>query len=112
MIQDDSQSVSVLWYSSLFSHCLSFQIIYIQISTIFREMSRYDLVVYGATGFTGAYIVENIVTSKHFEGISFAVAGRNENKLRKVLDDISVKTGAYFMAVTNASRALTGIFSN
>ena len=30
----------------------------------------------------------------------------------KIDDDISVKTGAYFMAVTNASRALTGIFSN
>lgn len=57
-------------------------------------MSRYDLVVYGATGFTGAHIVESIVNSKHFEGLSYAVAGRSENKLRKVLDDISSKTGA------------------
>ncbi|ETN70386.1 saccharopine dehydrogenase [Necator americanus] len=56
-------------------------------------MSRFDLVIYGASGFTGAYIVERLVTSKYYEGLNFAVAGRNQAKLQKVLDDVSKKTG-------------------
>ncbi|KAK6758407.1 hypothetical protein RB195_015927 [Necator americanus] len=56
-------------------------------------MSRFDLVIYGASGFTGAYIVERLVTSKYYEGLNFAVAGRNQAKLQKVLDEVSKKTG-------------------
>ncbi|CAD6196401.1 unnamed protein product [Caenorhabditis auriculariae] len=56
-------------------------------------MSRYDVVVYGASGFTGAYIVQYLVTSSHFEGVTYAVAGRSESKLRQVLSDISDRTG-------------------
>ncbi|KAF1752547.1 hypothetical protein GCK72_019102 [Caenorhabditis remanei] len=56
-------------------------------------MSRYDVVVYGASGFTGAYVVEYLVNSEQFEGLSFAVAGRSEKKLREVLRNVSQKTG-------------------
>ncbi|RCN39425.1 hypothetical protein ANCCAN_14631 [Ancylostoma caninum] len=56
-------------------------------------MSRFDLVIYGATGFTGTFVVERLVTSKYYEGLTFAVAGRNEAKLQKVLDEVSKKTG-------------------
>lgn len=59
-------------------------------------MSRYDVVVYGASGFTGAYVVEYLVNSEQFEGLSFAVAGRSEKKLREVLRNISQKTGRNF----------------
>ncbi|EPB72448.1 hypothetical protein ANCCEY_08481, partial [Ancylostoma ceylanicum] len=56
------------------------------------RMSRFDLVIYGATGFTGTFVVERLVTSKYYEGLTFAVAGRNEAKLQKVLDEVSKKT--------------------
>ncbi|KAJ1366321.1 Lipid droplet localized protein [Parelaphostrongylus tenuis] len=56
-------------------------------------MERYDVVIYGATGFTGAYIVRRLIMSKHYEGLSFALAGRNESKLQQVLDIVSKKTG-------------------
>ncbi|CAB3397735.1 unnamed protein product [Caenorhabditis bovis] len=56
-------------------------------------MSRYDVVIYGATGFTGAYILEYLVLSPKYEGVSFAIAGRSEKKLKEVLDSISEKTG-------------------
>lgn len=36
---------------------------------------RYDLVLYGVSGFTGAYILEYLVNSE-FSHIKFAVAGR------------------------------------
>ncbi|GMR49471.1 hypothetical protein PMAYCL1PPCAC_19666, partial [Pristionchus mayeri] len=54
---------------------------------------RYDIVVYGATGFTGAYILKTLATVKLFEGKSIAVAGRNEKKLRATLDEVASETG-------------------
>ncbi|VDM59218.1 unnamed protein product [Angiostrongylus costaricensis] len=56
-------------------------------------MARYDVVIYGATGFTGTYIVRQLVMSKHYEGLSFAISGRNESKLQQVLDTVSKKIG-------------------
>ena len=53
---------------------------------------RYDLVLYGVSGFTGAYILEYLVNSQ-FSHVNFAVAGRNENKIRKVLAEVSTLTG-------------------
>ncbi|VDM48353.1 unnamed protein product [Toxocara canis] len=52
---------------------------------------RYDIVVFGATGFTGTWVVELIV--KADENVEFAVAGRSEVKLKKVLDYVSKRTG-------------------
>ncbi|CAI2354978.1 unnamed protein product [Caenorhabditis sp. 36 PRJEB53466] len=57
-------------------------------------MSRYDVVVYGASGFTGAYVVECLAASEQFQPLSFAVAGRSEDKLREVLARASQKTGS------------------
>ncbi|KAF8386521.1 ldp-1 [Pristionchus pacificus] len=57
-------------------------------STVSRMGSRYDIVVYGATGFTGSYIVRAIATSPLFKGKTIAVAGRSEAKLRATLDEI------------------------
>uniref|UniRef100_A0A1I7XHP4 Sacchrp_dh_NADP domain-containing protein n=1 Tax=Heterorhabditis bacteriophora TaxID=37862 RepID=A0A1I7XHP4_HETBA len=56
-------------------------------------MSRYDVVIYGASGFTGAYIVQNLATSRDYEDLTFAVSGRNEQKLRRTLSDVSDKIG-------------------
>ncbi|XGW06302.1 hypothetical protein V3C99_016537 [Haemonchus contortus] len=56
-------------------------------------MTRYDVVIYGATGFTGSYIVERLVTSEHYKGVTFAIAGRNQSKLQHTLETVSKKTG-------------------
>ncbi|VDK42249.1 unnamed protein product [Anisakis simplex] len=53
--------------------------------------NRYDLVVFGASGFTGSRVVE--LLTKCDETVNFAVAGRNEAKLKKVLDEVSKRTG-------------------
>ncbi|KAK6038855.1 saccharopine dehydrogenase [Cooperia oncophora] len=50
------------------------------------RMTRYDVVIYGATGFTGTYIVERM-------GVTFAVAGRNRSKLQHTLETVSKNTG-------------------
>jgi len=49
-------------------------------------MSRYDLVVYGASGFTGQFVVEYVHRASIEHGLSWAVAGRSEGKLQAVLD--------------------------
>jgi len=61
-------------------------------------MSRqYDIIVFGATGFTGKYVVETIAlmlkklpTSEKF---SWAVSGRSEAKLQEVLKEMSESSG-------------------
>ncbi|GMT11669.1 hypothetical protein PFISCL1PPCAC_2966, partial [Pristionchus fissidentatus] len=56
--------------------------------TVVMSSSRYDIVVYGATGFTGSYIVRALATSPLFKGKTIAVAGRSEAKIRATLDEI------------------------
>uniref|UniRef100_A0A914ZLJ2 Saccharopine dehydrogenase NADP binding domain-containing protein n=2 Tax=Parascaris univalens TaxID=6257 RepID=A0A914ZLJ2_PARUN len=52
---------------------------------------RHDLVIFGATGFTGIRVVELLLKSD--EKIDFAIAGRNEIKLKNILSDISKRIG-------------------
>lgn len=56
---------------------------------------RYDLVLYGASGFTGAYVLEALVNSQWYNSgkVTAAVAGRSEFKLRKTLDEVALLTG-------------------
>lgn len=54
---------------------------------------KFDIILYGASGFTGIYVLESIVKSDEFNGITYAVAGRDRRKLEKVLSDVSQRTG-------------------
>lgn len=54
---------------------------------------KFDLVVFGATGFTGNYMVEETAYIAGEENLTWAIAGRNMAKLQKVLSDASKKTG-------------------
>lgn len=54
---------------------------------------RYDLVLYGASGFTGAYVLEALAMTD-LQGATFAVAGRSEAKLKKTLKEVSDLTGS------------------
>ena len=56
---------------------------------------RLDFIVFGATGLTGQYATENIIKTieKENTGLTFGIAGRNESKLRDVLDTLSGYTG-------------------
>lgn len=61
-------------------------------------MSRqYSLVVFGASGFTGKFVVEEIVkTFKRInsdEKFTWAVAGRSAKKLDEILEEVSQFTG-------------------
>jgi len=57
-------------------------------------MLKYDIVVYGASGFTGQYVVEFVHKAALQHGISWAVAGRNEGKVYEVLVAAGKAVGA------------------
>ena len=47
----------------------------------------YDVIIFGATGYTGQYVVEEVARCAKDENISWAVAGRNKEKLEKGLKE-------------------------
>lgn len=52
-----------------------------------NQSRQYDIVVFGATGYTGKYTCEHIVA--HFPtDLKWAVAGRSANKLQGVVDEL------------------------
>ena len=56
--------------------------------------TKYDLVVFGATGFTGQFVVEEIAkTIDEESGLTWAIAGRTMKKLQEVLATAGSKTG-------------------
>ena len=63
----------------------------------------FDLIIYGATGFTGSLVVEYLDNNYH--DINWAIAGRNEEKLQKISSSTTYKP-KYFIA---DSENLTGL---
>ncbi|KAM3959969.1 saccharopine dehydrogenase-like oxidoreductase [Aphomia sociella] len=57
-------------------------------------MSRLDLVIFGATGFTGKKAVEELARGgKHYDTLTWGIAGRSQQKLEAVMADIIKTTG-------------------
>ncbi|XP_069117747.1 saccharopine dehydrogenase-like oxidoreductase isoform X2 [Argopecten irradians] len=55
---------------------------------------RYDIVIFGASGFTGQFVVEEVARIADEEpGLTWAIAGRTMSKMQKVLEQASKKTG-------------------
>ncbi|ARN75237.1 saccharopine dehydrogenase family protein [Oceanicoccus sagamiensis] len=55
------------------------------------DSEKFDLVVYGATGFTGRLICEHLNTSYGLNGeVNWAMAGRSQSKLEQVRDELGL----------------------
>eukprot|EP00603_Paraphysomonas_imperforata_P012700 CAMPEP_0114457414 /NCGR_PEP_ID=MMETSP0104-20121206/4150_1 /TAXON_ID=37642 ORGANISM="Paraphysomonas imperforata, Strain PA2" /NCGR_SAMPLE_ID=MMETSP0104 /ASSEMBLY_ACC=CAM_ASM_000202 /LENGTH=438 /DNA_ID=CAMNT_0001629959 /DNA_START=23 /DNA_END=1340 /DNA_ORIENTATION=+ len=61
-----------------------------------------DLLVYGATGFTGKEVVRYL-HSKQFPGLTWAAAGRNESKLHGVLREVGVEADSVPVLIADTS---------
>lgn len=59
------------------------------------EERQYDVVVLGATGYTGQYVVEEVARMAETKrpGLTYALAGRNKEKLNKALETARENTG-------------------
>ncbi|RUS75727.1 hypothetical protein EGW08_016509 [Elysia chlorotica] len=53
---------------------------------------KFDLVIFGATGFTGQFVVDEVCRVAEEENLTWAIAGRNMAKLQKVLSEASCRT--------------------
>ena len=67
---------------------------------------KFDIIVYGATGFTGALCVKYL--KKNYSGLRWAVAGRNKEKLSLLCQEIGADCQV-FVAEANNSSALDNI---
>lgn len=54
---------------------------------------RYDIVIFGASGFTGQFVVEEVARVAPTERLTWAVSGRSMEKIQKVLSKASKRTG-------------------
>ena len=53
----------------------------------------YDIIVYGASGFTGKLVALEVAKTFEAEGRTCAIAGRSRDKLETVLTDMRQQTG-------------------
>jgi len=58
------------------------------------ENREYDIVVWGASGFTGRLVVEYLHDRYKNDDVRWAIAGRNKQKLQQVLDGLSIQSHA------------------
>jgi len=64
------------------------------------DLNQYDFVIYGATGFTGKLVVEYVTDQySNNDDISWAIAGRNIEKLEKVKDNFNLPPDIGMMIV-------------
>ncbi|GFS14889.1 saccharopine dehydrogenase-like oxidoreductase [Elysia marginata] len=54
---------------------------------------KYDLVIFGASGFTGQFVIDHVAKLAEEEKLTWAVAGRTKPKLLKALSEASIRTG-------------------
>nr|XP_044997429.1 saccharopine dehydrogenase-like oxidoreductase [Jaculus jaculus] len=57
------------------------------------EPRPFRLVVFGASGFTGQFVTEEVAREQLASGLSWAVAGRSREKLQQVLERAALKLG-------------------
>ena len=46
----------------------------------------YDIIIWGASGFTGRLAVDYIYKNQNNSNLTWAVAGRNELKIKEIID--------------------------
>jgi short subunit dehydrogenase-like uncharacterized protein len=54
-------------------------------------MSRFDIVIFGATGYTGTFVVRELAQQARKENLTWAVAGRSTTRLAQVLKSIGTE---------------------
>jgi short subunit dehydrogenase-like uncharacterized protein len=66
-----------------------------ELSAMASEGEKLDLIIFGATGFTGKVAMYEIVKLAKEKNITWGISGRNRNKLDNVLKEVEEKTGNF-----------------
>jgi short subunit dehydrogenase-like uncharacterized protein len=59
------------------------------------EGNKLDVIIFGATGFTGKIAVYEVVKLAKEKSITWGIAGRNRNKLDNILKKVEEKSGNF-----------------
>jgi short subunit dehydrogenase-like uncharacterized protein len=73
-------------------------------------MNRLDVIIFGASGYSGKYVVQNLVkvsTNENCE-ITWGIAGRSLEKLQSVIKEMEIKLGQYLDVSTGSEVVLVG----
>lgn len=54
-------------------------------------MSRLDYIVFGATGYTGSFLVRELATTFKSEKYTWGVAGRSQKKLSDLIESLPLE---------------------
>lgn len=73
------------------------------------QISRLDVVIFGATGYTGQYVVEEMARKGKQFGLKWGVAGRTVDKLKQILQQASSITGDEYRLRHNKKKRLKRI---
>lgn len=73
--------------------------------------SRYGIVLFGATGFTGRITAHYLSEHVAGEGISWAIAGRDRDKLKALADQLTRQKPGIIVADTSDRTSLEGMTS-
>lgn len=66
-----------------------------ELSAMASEGDKVDVIIFGATAFTGKVAMYEIVKLAKEKSITWGISGRNRNKLDNVLKEIEEKTGNF-----------------
>ena len=69
-------------------------------------IKEYDIIVFGATGFTGKLICEYLLKHEEVKNIKWAIAGRNKYKLEQVVEEFNLENIEVQFLVLAKARAL------
>lgn len=70
------------------------------------EENKFDVVIYGATGFTGKLVVEYMINQYgHDSDVSWAMAGRNMEKLSSIRDELGAHSETPLLLVDSEDKA-------
>jgi short subunit dehydrogenase-like uncharacterized protein len=58
-----------------------------------NQGDKLDIIIFGATGFTGKAAVYEILELAKEKGITWGISGRSKDKLDDVLKEVAEKTG-------------------
>jgi short subunit dehydrogenase-like uncharacterized protein len=67
---------------------------------------KYDIVVFGASGFTGKLVVEHLSKNYKNEDLKWAVAGRNQAKLKEICEEFAIDSDRIIIADVNKKDSL------
>ncbi len=63
-------------------------------------MSRLDIIVFGASGYTGTFVVRELAKIFLNEKLTWGIAGRSINKLKSVLNTVSNEESSVALSVS------------